>query len=160
MVGVAGLPPRRIARTAEELARVSDARRRGLLKAGLALMAVLLALNVIYLSPFTDPAAVATPRKPSGIPLAEVQPYGVNTFLHKEVDNWKKVQTVEMARDMGAAWIKQQFPWAEIEPRQDPQRPFWDVKNNQSAWDKFDDIVDLAQQYGLRVIARIDSAPA
>ena len=34
------------------------------------------------------------------------------------------------------------------------------MKNNQSAWGKFDDIVGLAEANGLRVIARIDSAPA
>ena len=115
--------------------------------------------NVLYLGPLSDPAANLTPRVPDAVPLSEVQPYGVNTFLHKEVESWKKDQTLQMARDLGVGWIKQQFPWAEIEYRVDPQRPFWDVKNNQNAWAKYDGIVSLAQQYGLRIIARIDSAP-
>jgi hypothetical protein len=128
----------------------------------LALVALVLLLlgEVALFAPFLDPAAAVEPRVPHAIPLSEVQPYGVNTFLHKEVDSWKKDTTAAMARDMGAAWIKQQFPWAEIEYRQDPERPFWDVKNNQNAWTKFDNIVTLAGQNGLRIIARIDSAPA
>jgi hypothetical protein len=114
----------------------------------------------LAMSPFTDPVAGSPPRTPYPIALAEVQPYGVNTFLHKEVDQWKKEKTLEMARQMGASWIKQQFPWAEIEFRENPNDPFWDVKNNQSAWGKFDGIVDLAEKNGLRVIARIDTVPA
>src|SRR5205085_5232021 len=98
-------------------------------------------------------------RQPDAVPLAEIQPYGVNTFLQKEVDSWKKEKTVQIAQSLGVGWIKQQFPWAEIEYRADPQRPFWDVQNNQNAWTKYDNIVNLSQQYGLRVIARIDSAP-
>ncbi len=69
---------------------------------------------------------------------------------------------MSMARDLGVGWIKQQFPWAEIEYvqyKRDPANAFWDVKNNVNAWTKYDDIVSLAQQYNLRIIARIDSAP-
>jgi len=108
-----------------------------------------------------DPAAAHPARMPSPISLAEVQPYGVNTFLHKEVDRWKKDKTLQMAQEMGVGWVKQQFPWAELEYRVDrtPGREYWDVKNNQNAWDKFDGIVDIAEQHGLRIIARIDSAP-
>jgi hypothetical protein len=85
----------------------------------------------------------------------------VNTFLHKEVDSWKKDKTMQMAKDLGVGWIKQQFPWAEIQfsPSSDPKIGYWDNKNGQSAWTKYDNIVSLAQQYGLRVVARIDSAP-
>ena len=128
----------------------------------LALLASLLLLVLVFLSmsPLTDPVSGVPPRAPHPIALAEVQPYGVNTFLHKEVDSWKKEQTLDLARQMGAGWIKQQFPWAEIEFRENPSDPFWDVKNNQSAWDKFDGIVSLAEQNGLRVIARIDTVPS
>jgi len=115
-------------------------------------------VNFVYLGPFSDPAATLTPRVPDAVPLAEVQPYGVNTFLHKEVESWKKDQTLAMAKDLGVGWIKQQFPWAEIEYRLDPSNPYWDVKNNQNAWAKYDGIVALAQQYNLRIIARIDHA--
>ncbi len=150
-----GLPAERRASPAE-LVRASRRQRRLVLKFGLVLMAAILLVETLNLSPWTDAFANQPPRQPDAIPLAEVQPYGVNTFLHKEVDSWKKKTTLDMARDMGATWIKQQFPWAEIEFGKDS---YWDAKNNQSAWQKFDEIVDLAQQHGLRVIARIDSTP-
>jgi hypothetical protein len=163
MIDVAGVPvpPSYVADpTTAELAIRARSRRRSLARLGLVALVLLLVGEVGLFAPFLDPAATATPRVPHAVPLSEVQPYGVNTFLHKEVDSWKKDTTVAMAHDMGAAWIKQQFPWAEIEYRLDPQRPFWDVKNNQNAWTKFDNIVSLAEQNGLRIIARIDSAPA
>ena len=141
--------------------RFSPARRLLLLRLALVFALILLVVESVYLAPFMDPTASAPPRVPSPISLAEVQPYGVNTFLHKEVDRWKKDKTFEMAEELGVGWVKQQFPWAELEYRADPApgREYWDVKNNQNAWDKFDGIVDLAQQHGLRIIARIDSAP-
>jgi polysaccharide biosynthesis protein PslG len=155
--GVAGLPPiQRQLPTPDEAARSFHARRRFLMWAGLVLLSVLLAVEIAILSPWTDPAAGRQPRRIGSIPLAEVHPYGVNVFLHKEVDAWKKEKTLDMARDMGAVWIKQQFPWAEIEFGNDI---FWDSKNNQNAWEKFDTIVNLAEQRGIRVIARIDSTP-
>ena len=163
LLDVAGvpIPPSYVADpTTAELAVRARSRRRTLARLGLVALVLLLMGEVALFAPFLDPAATAEPRLPHAIPLSEVQPYGVNTFLHKEVDSWKKDTTVVMARDMGAAWIKQQFPWAEIEYRLDPERPFWDVKNNQNAWTKFDNIVSLAGQNGLRIIARIDSAPA
>lgn len=155
----AGSPMALNAVTPDQRERASRGRRRRLVKVLLAAMVVALAAVIFYWSPMADPAANLTPRNIGAIPLAEVQPYGVNTFLHKEVDSWKREKTISMAQEMGAGWIKQQFPWAEIEYRQNPNDPFWDVKNNQSAWGKFDDIVTLAEEHGLRVIARIDSAP-
>jgi polysaccharide biosynthesis protein PslG len=156
---LAGIPVPRSEVTAELVQRAHQRNLR-LVWLGILLSLALLALTFVQMSPLTDPVAGQPPRTPLPIALAEVQPYGVNTFLHKEVDVWKKDKTLSMAREMGAGWIKQQFPWAEIEFRENPNDPFWDVKNNQSAWGKFDRIVDLADKHGLRVIARIDTVPA
>ncbi|MDQ6695534.1 MAG: hypothetical protein M3014_14150 [Chloroflexota bacterium] len=154
-----GIAIERATPTTGDLLLLSRRRRRALLRVGILLMSLLLVVELALLAPFTDPIAGQPVRKPSSVPLAEVDPYGVNTFLHKEVDKWKKDKTLEMARDLGVGWVRQQFPWAEIEYRVDPQRPYWDVKNNQNAWDKYDGIVDLTELYGQRLIARIDSAP-
>lgn len=159
LLGAAGLPVIPARQTTAEIAIASRSRRRALMRLAMALVVIALVVETFYFAPFMDPQAGAPLRRPDPVPLSEVQPYGVNTFLHKEVDSWKKDKTLSMAKAMGVGWIKQQFPWAEIEYRVDPSRPFWDVKNNQNAWTKFDGIVALAQQYGLRVIARIDSAP-
>lgn len=159
VLGADGLPLVTRTPTRREIVSAARSRRRLLLRLGIAILSAVLLIWTLLMSPLTDSIASQPPRKPGPIPLAEVQPYGVNTFLHKEVDKWKKDRTLKMAQDMGVGWIKQQFPWAELEYRVDEARPYWDVKNNQNAWDKFDSIVDMAEQHGLRIIARIDSAP-
>lgn len=154
-----GMPIERRVLTTAELSQISHKRRRLNYTSLIVALVALQFLMTAFYSPLLDPMSNQPPRLPDLVPMAEVQPYGVNTFLQKEVESWKKEKTVELADNMGVGWIRQQFPWAEIEYRADHDRPFWDVKNNQNAWDKFDSIVDLAVQHNLRVIARIDNAP-
>jgi hypothetical protein len=156
-----GLPISPVLPTTAEYMQQRTSRKRRFQRLGVFVLLIALLAESAWLSPFTDGAANAVPRQPDPVPLAEVQPYGVNTFLQKEVDSWKKDKTMQMAQDLGVGWIKQQFPWADIEysPDPDPKVGYWDNKNGQSAWTKYDNILSLAQQYGLRVIARIDSAP-
>ena len=47
------------------------------------------------------------------IPLASVNPLGVNTFLEKEVDSAKVEKSVQMAHDAGFRWVRQGFGWIE-----------------------------------------------
>jgi hypothetical protein len=82
---------------------------------------------------------------------------GVNTFLEQEVETASRRRTLAMARDAGFGAIRQQFPWAEIEP--DAKGAYWDARWGQSSWDKYDEIVDLANEYGLDVLARLDTSP-
>lgn len=89
---------------------------------------------------------------PSGL-----NPYGANTFLEQEVEVEKRRRTLKMLRDAGFGAIRQQFPWAEIEP--DAKGRFWDEKFNQSTWDKYDNIVALAREHGIEILARLDTAP-
>ena len=103
-----------------------------------------------------SPPAVAGETGPS-LPFTEVNPYGANTFLSKEVEDWKREKTVQLMAEGGLGWMKQQFPWSEIEPTT-PGR-FWDDKYNQNSWDKYDRIVELAEKHGVRVIARLDNTP-
>lgn len=84
------------------------------------------------------------------IPHTDVNPYGANFFLDREVESWKLEKTLEMARAAGIGWIKQQFSWEEIEPR----------RKGEFDWAKYDRIVDLAEQYGMQLIARLDRPPA
>jgi hypothetical protein len=83
------------------------------------------------------------------IPHTDVNPYGANFFLEREVEAWKQEKTLEMAQAAGIGWIKQQFRWEEIEPVE-----------GDFQWAKYDRIVDLADRYGMSVIARLDRAPA
>lgn len=123
--------------------------------ASLCLLVLLQALNFTFFGPRgqspTPQVAAAT-----ALPYTEVNPYGANTFLSKEVEDWKRERTVKMMSEAGLGWMKQQFPWSEIEPK---QGRFWDDKYNQNSWEKYDRIVALAEQNGLRVIARIDNTP-
>jgi polysaccharide biosynthesis protein PslG len=83
------------------------------------------------------------------IPHTDVNPYGANFFLDREVEHWKQEKTLEMARAGGIGWIKQQFSWEEIEPQ-------W---KGEFDWAKYDRIVDLADRYGMQIIARLDRPP-
>jgi len=93
----------------------------------------------------------------------EVNPYGVNTFLEQEVELEKRERSMQMIRDAGFGWIRQQFSWEDIEIH---ARGDFDDRRNMavtgviSAWDKYDHIVALAQQYGVQIMARLDNPPA
>ncbi|CAN5643197.1 hypothetical protein BH23CHL2_BH23CHL2_19480 [soil metagenome] len=100
-------------------------------------------------SPETDAAS-------SSIPWTKVNPIGVNTFLAREVESWKRERTLEMASEAGAGWIKEHFPWRDIETAPDT---YWDNNFQQDSWAKYDAIVEAAERHGLRVIARIDLPP-
>ena len=100
------------------------------------------------------PGAQEAPRT---IPNADVSPWGTNTFLHKEVESWKKERTMKMIQEAGITWVKQQFLWEEIEQPRKGQ--YFDTKYNQNTWDKYDEIVKLAEASGLRIIARVDRPP-
>jgi hypothetical protein len=99
-----------------------------------------------------------SPRQPRTIPHSDVTPWGTNTFLHKEVESWKKQRTLKMIGEAGIGWVKQQFPWEELEQPRKGQ--FFDTKYDQVTWDKFDEIVKLAEEAGVRLIARLDRPPA
>ena len=83
------------------------------------------------------------------IPHTDVNPFGANFFLAREVEHWKQELTLDMARAAGIVWIKQQFSWEEIEPR----------RKGEFDWAKYDRIVDLAEQAGMQIIARLDRPP-
>lgn len=108
-----------------------------------------------HITPFLAPSLDTADL--SFIAHTSAPPYGVNTFLEQEVDEAKLRQTLQLARDAGFTWIRQEFPWRDIE--QSRKGDFWDYKWNQDAWAKYDRIVALANEYGLRIIARLDAPP-
>ncbi len=92
-----------------------------------------------------------------------VNPYGVNTFLQLEVEPANVARQLEMIAAAGFHWIRQEFPWEDIEihARGDfVDRRNLDAVGEISAWDKYDRIVDLAAEYGLRLQARLSNPPA
>ncbi len=89
------------------------------------------------------------PAAPRLIPDTDVNPYGANFFLDREVEDWKRDRTVRMAKEAGIVWAKQQFSWEEIEKTK-----------NHFDWDKTDQIGAVFEKYGLQIIARLDRPPA
>ena len=103
----------------------------------------------------------AQPRLETGVEIAYagVNPLGVNTFLQQEVEVAKRERALHMIHDAGFRWIRQEFPWEDIEihgkgdfedRRWEPYRP---------AWEKYDNIVGLAEQYEIEIIARLSTPP-
>jgi hypothetical protein len=88
------------------------------------------------------------PAPPRTLPDTDVNPYGANFFLDREVEEWKRERTVRMAREAGIVWAKQQFSWEEIEKR----KGVFD-------WSKSDQIVATFEKYGMQIIARLDRPP-
>jgi hypothetical protein len=94
-----------------------------------------------------DNAAIAFPIS---------NPLGVNTFLEQEVDPARRRLSLEMAQAAGFHWVRQQFPWADIEP---DEKARFVGKFGESTWDKYDDIVVLAEELGMELIVRLDTCP-
>jgi len=109
-----------------------------------------------FLVPHGGGAVDAAPVPLRTLPDTDVNPYGANFFLEYEAEPWKIDKTLQMAREARLGWVKQQFPWEDIELK---KGRFWDDRLNKSTWDKYDRIVDTARKYNLEVIARLDRPP-
>jgi hypothetical protein len=97
------------------------------------------------------------PLAAQGLANTNLNPYGANLFLEREVEAWKRDKTLKMAADAGLDWVKLHFPWEEIEPVK--KGDFFDPTTHSSSWDKFDQIVAACEQYGLKIVARLDRPP-
>jgi GH35 family endo-1,4-beta-xylanase len=84
-------------------------------------------------------------------------PLGVNTFLEREVEPAKRRRQLELARQAGFHFIRQQFPWHELEEA--GKGVYVDPKFGRSTWDKFDEIVRLTEELELELIVRLDTSP-
>ena len=93
-------------------------------------------------------------------------PYGINTFLEQEVEGPKIEAMLQMIRTAGFVWLRQEFPWEDLEV--DGRGQFSDSRdlNGDGApdvadtWVKYDRIVDLTEAYGLRLMVRLSNPPA
>jgi hypothetical protein len=94
------------------------------------------------------------------IDFVDVNPFGVNTFLEQEVDPAKRSQLIQMAREAGFHWLRQEFPWQDIEIH--GKGDFEDRRHEpyRSAWEKYDQIVEMAEAEGMELIVRLSTPPA
>jgi len=111
------------------------------------------ALILLYLS---QPALDTEPFVP--IAHTGVSPYGINTFLEQEADPAVVDRSLAMVTDAGFRWIRQEFPWEDIEIS--GKGDYYDHRWDRSAWEKYDTIVELAEKHGVGIIARLDNPPA
>lgn len=128
-----------------------------LLALGLIFLILLgLVARIIYVDVY---AVAATPsRHPTRtIPNTDINPYGANFFLAREVEPWKRDKTLQMATDAGIGWVKQHFPWEEIEPVRKGE--FLHPHTKTSSWTKYDRIVDACEEHDLEIVARLDRPP-
>jgi hypothetical protein len=120
---------------------------------------------VEYLGSFIRPQ----PRTDVLAPIANVgmSPYGINTFLEQEVEVAKRDLQVQMIAEAGFGWVRQEFPWEDIEIH--GRGDFTDRRNDVDgdggidtidAWAKYDHIVDVVEQYGLRLQVRLSNPPS
>lgn len=121
-----------------------------------------------YLVRWTRTQPVTEPY--AAIPLANVSPFGINTFLEQEVEPEKRARQLDLIAAAGFTWIRQQFPWEDIEIH--AKGDFADRRNDLdgdgqitaadaiSAWAKYDQIVALAEARDLQILARLSAPPA
>jgi polysaccharide biosynthesis protein PslG len=89
--------------------------------------------------------------------------YAINTFLQYEVEVEKRAQSLALIRAAGFEMIRQEFTWEDIEIY--GKGDFEDRRNVADigvvdAWAKYDNIVDLAGQYEIQILARLSNPPA
>ena len=98
---------------------------------------------------------------PRPVPWTDGPPLGVNAYnIQFEADPAKVTRTLELARDLGAGYVRLQMPWDDVEIH--AKGDFEDRRNPQhirSAWEKYDFIIGEARRLGLEPIVRIDRAP-
>lgn len=108
------------------------------------------------------------PRTAPDVPVAHtgMNPFGINVFLNQEVEPEKRERSVQMIAQAGFHWLRQEFPWQDIEIH--GKGDFVDRRNDVNgdgevdaidAWAKYDHIVALAEKYGLEIVARLSSPP-
>jgi O-antigen ligase len=85
---------------------------------------------------------------PPDIPQAAVYPLGVNASLER-YDGEDLDRALTMIQGGGFRWVRQRFPWAEIEPA----RGAYD-------WETWDRIVAAAGEHELEIIAVLETSPA
>lgn len=101
-----------------------------------------------------SPTAPATPRPATAVPTQPLlghpfhsPEYGIHTAQWWHLDVFQN-RDVPLAHDMGFGWVKQRFPWRDIEH----EKGAYD-------WFRADEMVTAVEQAGLKFLVRIDQQP-
>ena len=112
-------------------------------------LALRVALLLIFVLAVEWPGGPLVTIGPSQTVATNNPKAGVHTRLTDEGAPWKIQRDLQMAREMGASWIVDFFPWAYIERS----------KNNFDWWHT-DQVIDQARAQGLTVVARLGLVPS
>lgn len=95
----------------------------------------------------------------TAIQHTQVSPFGINVFLEQEAEPAKRELVVKLAAAAGFHWLRQEFTWEDIEIH--GKGDFEDRRHApyHSAWDKYDQMVDLSEKYHMELIVRISNPP-
>jgi hypothetical protein len=106
----------------------------------------------------THPRPHLAPHSP--VDHVGVPPFGANVFLEQEVERRKRERSLQMLSEAGFTWMRQEFPWEDIEIH--AKGDFEDRRHEpyRSAWEKYDHIVHLAGEYGMEIVARLSNPPS
>jgi hypothetical protein len=152
-------------RRAAILRRVNDRPPRKPLRRRLAVLLPLAALLLAGLAGFAlaDNAynrGVTYSAGTRPVAWADVPQLGVNAYnIQFEPDRANVTRTLELARDLGAHFVRMQLPWEDVEIH--AKGDFEDRRTPpvHSAWDKYDFIFGELRRLGLEPIVRIDRPP-
>ena len=109
------------------------------------------------------PQPILAPEEIQGNALTypNVSSYGVNTFLQQEVEPEKRARSLDLVQAAGMVFLRQEFPWEDIEVH--GKGDFIDRRNEPDgvdAWAKYDQIVAMAAERDLQLIARLSNPPS
>ena len=85
---------------------------------------------------------------PPDVPLAAVNPFGVNVSLEQYAGERELARALDLVEEGGFHWVRQRFPWAEIEPEPGEYR-----------WERWDRVVEACTGRDLAIIAVLDTSP-
>jgi len=93
------------------------------------------------------------------IVYVDVNPFGINAFLEQEVEPAKRILAIQMAAEAGYHWLRQEFPWEDIEIH--GKGDFEDRRHEpyRSAWEKYDHLVAAAEANDMELIVRLSNPP-
>jgi O-antigen ligase len=132
---------------------------RPLLSLGLLLLSLALTSSVLYMDAYFY-RGVSLGEHSAPTPNLPGNGMGVNTFLDRETDPQTITRTLEMIRQAGFTWVRQEFPWEDIEPMPGVYERSDTTGGKVSTWTKYDLIVAEADRLGLNLLIRLDRPPA
>ncbi len=145
----------RVRQTSKITRAALAAARATLAAAGLGLLGVVTA-GLLGWAVFTERGVTFGLAELPELRHADAPAIGANTFLHREADPAKVERELELLARAGIGLIRQEIQWIEIEPH---AKGVYIDNHGEDSWAKFDRMIDLAQGFGIEVLARLDRAP-